>query len=76
MGMDPVLDPSERIVALAPAALLYDPTSRDWTLDENENPNGSHPVDQQIAVELFFAAKSIRSSPDTGNEIGAITHID
>lgn len=67
-GLNPVQLPSAAQTAAAPPqALLFDPGARGFVTNLDGSIAGVHPVDQSVALAMFFEEGSIPSSPTTGN---------
>lgn len=59
-----------------PQALAFDGPRRNFVIDERGQYKGAHPVDAKVFLLLRTVQGSIRSAPDVGQTVGAITHID
>lgn len=68
-GFDPVADPSESNQSSPPAALFFDPNTRDFRLGADGRFVATDPVDQEVVLALCVRFRSIGSSPLTGSTI-------
>lgn len=68
-GFDPVTDPSQTNVSDAPAALFFDPSTRDFRMDSGGRFVSVHPVDQEVVLSLWIRKGSIGSAPEAGSDI-------
>ncbi len=66
--------PAARVVP-AFLALTYDPVTKDYPVDESGFYIPLHPVDARVTLHMTVAAKSIKGSPDLGNQLRAIKYI-
>lgn len=53
----------------APAAMLFDPTTKDLRLNADGTFATVDPVDQEVALALCLRRRSIGSAPDAGSDV-------
>jgi hypothetical protein len=67
-GANPVQAPStSQNKATRPPALYFDPGARGFLTAPDGSLVAAHPVDQSVALAMFFDEGSIPSAPKTGN---------
>jgi hypothetical protein len=59
-----------------PDALAFDGLSKDFILDAEGNYTAAHPVDAKVFMICRVALGSLRSAPDTGQNVSAQQYLD
>lgn len=76
-GADPVYVPAPPPVLTLPAAALYDPAVKGFSVQADGTVKPIHPVDQRVALLCFIARGSVPSAPTLGNRFRArIARVD
>ncbi len=70
-GFEP-LPTSGSVVSSAPAALLFDPNTRDFRKGADGRFVAVHPVDQEVALALGLVERDVGSASSLGNRLRRI----
>jgi hypothetical protein len=74
-GLDLPATTAQRVAA-TPPALEFNGLAKDFVLDEYGRYKSAHPIDSKVFHRLRIRKRSIRSAPDTGNNVANRQYID
>jgi hypothetical protein len=71
-GFDPVSDPSESTVSSPPAAIYFDPATRDFRMGTDGRFVAVDPIDQEVVFALWLKKGTVGSTPEAGSSLRSL----